>query len=298
MKRLAYVFIIFASFTLIAFAYSPSGYSAEYPKWTSPVMDKAGIISPYDESILNSFLKEYQKATTAQIAIYIIPSLNGKDIHDYGTSLFNNWEVGAKNKNNGLLIVIALKDRKYFTITGAGIEDDLPDFLLDSWQKEILVPAFRNEDYGTGIREYVYRLAKAVAGAQGDDISSILPILRVSQTDSMNPTKSSPNELRKQIPGENHPSNNSNAIGIVIVIIMLCAIFLAIAIFLGGGGSDGRNRPGSRYFHNRHYGGGFRGGFGHGGFGGGGHGGGGHSSGGFGGGGGGFSRGGGAGGSW
>jgi len=222
------------------------------------VVDLAGIIPADYQNRLNAYLKDLEVKTSAQAIVLTVRSLDGEDIADVAQSTFEKWKLGKKGKDNGLLIIVSPKERKYRIHTGYGLEQTLPDSLVGSIGREYFVPNFRKGDYGSGIFNGTLACIQAIAKAQGVEITGM--------------PRSSGVKYRKK-----SSSSWTDYIWIALFPIVL-VIYLIYRIFSGG----------SRYYGG---GGGFWYGGGGGGFGGGG-------GGGFGGGGGGDSGGGGASGDW
>ncbi|MCC3155826.1 TPM domain-containing protein [Hymenobacter sp. 15J16-1T3B] len=231
------------------------------------VNDLADLLTPEQEQALEQKLVAYNDSTSSQFAVVTVPNLGGDEIANYAQRLFESWGIGQKEKNNGLLILVARDERKVNIHTGYGLEGAIPDALAKRIISNVMVPAFKAEQYYDGIDGAVDRLFALAAGEY----------------------KAEPRAASDDYGDEGGSSWT------FWVIIGLLVLFLILRSRGGGGGRGGRRSGG--------FGGGFfppiilgGGGFGGGGFGGGGFGGGG--GGGFGGFGGGSSGGGGASGSW
>jgi uncharacterized protein len=226
------------------------------------IVDLAGIVQKQYNTKLTAYLKELEQKTTAQVIVLTVQSLDGEDMFGFAQRMFEKWKPGQKGKNNGLLIVVSLKDRKYRFQTGYGLEGALPDSKLGSIGRDYMVPYFRKGDYGGGIFSASLVIIRAIAAEQGVEITGM----------------PKPKAAAKK-------ASDLDDIPWPALIAMIMVPALAVLFFMkramsgrsGGGGYWG--------------GPGFGGGFGGGGFGGGG-------DSGFGGGGGGDSGGGGAGGDW
>jgi uncharacterized protein len=137
------------------------------------VVDMAGIIQSDYKARLSAYLKELEQKTTAQVIVLTVSSLDGDDISDLAQRLFERWKLGQKGKDNGLLILVALKDRKYRFHTGYGLENILPDSKLGSIGRDYLVPHFRKGDYGGGIFSATLAIINTIAAAQGVEITGM-----------------------------------------------------------------------------------------------------------------------------
>jgi len=116
------------------------------------VVDLANIITDDIENSLNRYLKELEQKTTAQVVVLTIQSLEGESIDDFSiTTAHDRWKIGQKGKDNGVLLVVVLKDRKYRFEIGYGLEGTLPDSLVGSIGRTYLVPYFKQGEYSKGI---------------------------------------------------------------------------------------------------------------------------------------------------
>lgn len=131
------------------------------------VNDYANIIDDASEKELDSRLQQLYDSGTAQFAIVTLHSLDGKDIESYSLDLAQGV-LGDKEKNNGLLLLVALEEREYRFEVGRGLEAVLTDSISGRIGRDYLVPNFRAGDYGTGIVE----AAKAVQSVLTGDTAS------------------------------------------------------------------------------------------------------------------------------
>jgi len=116
------------------------------------VNDYADIINSNQEQQLNAVLKQIYDSGEAEYSIVTVKSLEGKDIESYSINLAQGV-LGDKEKNNGLLLLVALEDRKYRFEVGRGIEYILNDAKVGRIGRNYLVPNFKEEDYSKGIIE-------------------------------------------------------------------------------------------------------------------------------------------------
>lgn len=140
----------------------------------APVVDLAGIIDNNAESKLNRYLKELETKTGAQMAILTINSLQGQAIEDFSITIAHDrWKLGQKGKDNGVLVVVALNDKKYRIEIGYGLEGLLPDSLVGGIGRQYLVPYFKRGDYSTGIYAAAVVMANEIARNAGVEISGL-----------------------------------------------------------------------------------------------------------------------------
>jgi len=241
--------IIFLAFVLFIFTSTPAGFAAEIPAIpANPVVDLAGIIDDADESKMNRYSRELERKTTAQMAILTVKNLEGQTIEEFSLAIAHDqWKLGQKGKDNGVLLVVALKARKYRIEVGYGLEGVLPDSLVGAIGREYLVPYFKRGDYSTGIYTATLVIANKIASDAGVKISG-MPAVQ----------KTYPAQKRKRTSGP-----FGKIISLVFFLIMLILFiknprsFLTLLLLFSMGGRSG------------HWGG-SGGGFGGGGFGGGG----------------------------
>jgi len=172
------------------------GHSVEIPVLpAAPVVDLAGIIDNGAESQLNRYLKELETKTGAQMAILTINSLEGQAIEELSINIAHNqWKLGQKGKDNGVLVVVALNEKKYRIEIGYGLEGLLPDSRVGSIGRQYLVPYFKRGDYSTGIYAATVVIANEIARDAGVEISG-LPA--VKKADPVNKRRKSPGILGK-----------------------------------------------------------------------------------------------------
>ena len=142
------------------------------------VVDLAGIVDDATENRMNGYLQELENKTTAQLVILTIKSLEGESIEDFSTKIAQDkWKLGQKGKDNGVLLLISLEDRKYRIEVGYGLEDVLPDNFVGSLGRDILVPFFRKGDYSNGIFDTTLAMANEIATDSGVKIEG-MPIIK------------------------------------------------------------------------------------------------------------------------
>lgn len=115
------------------------------------VQDYADVISPKSEQIIYSLGRELDAKTTAQVAVLTVPTLDGEPIESYALNVLRSWGIGSREKNNGVLIVVATQDRQSRIEVGYGLEGALPDGLTGRIQDQTMLPFFREGQYDKGI---------------------------------------------------------------------------------------------------------------------------------------------------
>ncbi|MEO8574107.1 MAG: TPM domain-containing protein [Pyrinomonadaceae bacterium] len=123
---------------------------------TAPVNDYAGAIDDATEATLNQKLIEFQRSSGVELAVAVVKTTGERPIFDYSLAVARGWGVGSKETDNpSALILVAIDDRKYFTQVSKDLEDELPDGIVGSLQKQYLVPEFRQGNYGKGISDTI-----------------------------------------------------------------------------------------------------------------------------------------------
>lgn len=122
------------------------------------IADYANILAPDELTQLNERIRTHQQTHNDEIVIVILPSLNPENtdttpmpVKDFATALFNDWRIGQKNQDNGLLIFLVMDQRRIEFITGYGLEGMLPDALAWRIQKEHMIEPFRQQQYAQGL---------------------------------------------------------------------------------------------------------------------------------------------------
>lgn len=236
-----------------------SSTAASLPEFTAPVVDSIGRVSAEVETQINSELISFQQSGGPQIAVAVVDSTGNATPENYSIDLARSWGIGDKEKDNGVLLLIALEDRTLRIEVGSGVEGELTDVTAGRIVDSVMLPRLRANDVDGAVRDG----ARAVMQVwRGENVVSE-PIVPSNTITEVTPQQS--------------------IFGIILFFgLILLFVTLAVRGKRNGGGMLGPFGAGTLY------GGGFgnhRGGFG-GGFGG------------FGGGGGGGFSGGGAGGSW
>ncbi len=151
------------------------------------VVDLAGVIDAGATARLNALLQELEQKTTAQVLVLTVQSLDGEEIRSFGLRMAEKWKLGQKGKDNGVLIVVAVKDRKYRLEVGYGLESILPDSLVGSIGREYMVPYFRQNDYGAGVYAAALTVAQTIASSEGVEISGLQRPQRIRETGDARP---------------------------------------------------------------------------------------------------------------
>jgi uncharacterized protein len=156
---------LFLSVALL-FAFSIFAQEGMIPVKPEPaqfVNDYAEVIPAEQEALLEQKLKDFDQATSNQFAIVIIKSLKNNNLEKLATQWFKAWGIGQKDKNNGVLILVAVEDRKMRIEVGYGLESTITNAEADKAIQTLLKPSFRSQEYYTGLKaatSYLMDLAK------------------------------------------------------------------------------------------------------------------------------------------
>jgi uncharacterized protein len=135
---------------------------AAFPKPIGYVNDFAALLDAGARAELDVLLRETEQATTAEIAIATVTSLDGLTVEDYANQLFQEWGIGKKASDNGVLVLVAPNEREMRIEVGYGLEPVLPDGLAGEIIRTEFLPEFKSGNYGAGILAGVRRVAGIV----------------------------------------------------------------------------------------------------------------------------------------
>ncbi|KAA3440525.1 TPM domain-containing protein [Rufibacter hautae] len=163
------------------------GLAQDFPPRPSPprlVNDLANILSPEEEQALEQKLVNYNDSTSTQIAVVNITSIGGYDVSDYAFKLAEQWGIGQQGKNNGILILTAVNERKIYIATGYGLEGAVPDAIAKRITEYTIKPEYKQGNYYAGLDKGTSFIIDVASGEykadprqqQGDDGGGI-PIL-------------------------------------------------------------------------------------------------------------------------
>ena len=226
MKRsLLILSIVLAAVAVLA--QNPDALLASLAKPTTYVNDYAGVFSATNKALLESYLQEIQAKTTAEIAVVALKSLDGGEINDFATRLFEKWGIGKKGKDNGILLIAAIEDRKVRIEVGYGLEGLIPDAKAGRLLDENVIPLFKEGNYAGGLINGARVIAALIIQDAGVTLTNAGP----AQVQA----SSSPVE-----------SGNSSLGGVIFFFVFVgFFVFLGIAVKKGwvkpgsGGGSSG-----------------------------------------------------------
>ena len=146
----------------------------EIPAPLGYVSDFAGVIGSADEARIESVAVALKRATGAEIAVATFASLEGYgSIEQMSLAVANGWGVGEEDKDNGVLIIVAVAERRLRIEVGYGLVGAIPDGLAGRIRDNSLVPHLRNDDYGTGFLRTTEAIAGIIAKEYGVEIGTV-----------------------------------------------------------------------------------------------------------------------------
>lgn len=200
---------------LLALAFAlPAAAAPSFPALTGRVVDQAGLLPPRHEQELTTKLKALEDKTTNQFVIVTLKSLGGYEIRDYGYQLGRHWAIGQKDKNNGVLLIVAPKERKVSIEVGYGLEGTLTDALTKLIIENTILPRFKDGNMSLGIRNGADDLIRAISGEAQQVMTRI----------------------------EKDKKTESLIVGIIFIIFFGVALFIMLSNLFGT--SAGSNRRG------------------------------------------------------
>jgi len=165
MRRL-YLFCLFMLFLpkVLSFALDlkPSGF----------VNDFAAILDKQDAIALDNFCRDIESKTGVEIAVVTIETLGGRSIETYANEIFNSWGIGKKGKDNGVLFLVSVRDRKVRIEVGYGLEPVLTDGICGQIIRDIIAPEFRKNNYFAGLKNAIVTVSRLI---EGDSSSNAFP---------------------------------------------------------------------------------------------------------------------------
>ncbi len=178
MKKI--ISVIFACWLVFLFPAWAYGLETVKPTELFYVADYANVLSEETEAEIVTQNDVLYEKTGAQIVVVTVDFLDGNDIGDYAYSLFNDWGIGSAEKNNGLLLLLAIGEENYYALQGKGLEDRISSGDLDQILYDYLEEDFAAENYDAGVQKVFSALYSEVSSYYGifeDSSSSGSPII-------------------------------------------------------------------------------------------------------------------------
>src|SRR5690606_31344378 len=123
----------------------------DLPSLNEPVIDQANLLSPAEKQAISQRILNLHNAGKGQIGVVIVPTTGQEDIFDYSMRVAEAWQLGSAKRDNGLLMTIAVNDRRIQILTGYGLEGVLPDIVAGRIINDKITPYFKQAQYAQGI---------------------------------------------------------------------------------------------------------------------------------------------------
>lgn len=160
------IVIIVVLLTAVLSSYAQKALPEHEGRW---VHDDAGVLSLQTVQYLEQLLKHERDSSSNQIAVYIVKNLEGEDIDDYTFRVYQKWQLGQKGKNNGVLYLIAIDERKFRIEVGDGLEGVLTDLQASRINRDRVAPFFRKGDFDNGVIAGVQAIRETIKGEYVND---------------------------------------------------------------------------------------------------------------------------------
>ena len=147
---------------LILFSVATSSRAYDVPPLKGPVMDEVGLLNSSESNELSSLLSAVNSKGLAQIQVAIIKSLKGENIESVSINMTDAWKLGDAKKDNGILFLIAVEDKKMRIEVGQGFEGDIPDLMARRILETRVQPFFKAGQFSAGVRSGVQEILKRI----------------------------------------------------------------------------------------------------------------------------------------
>ena len=220
--------------------------AAQYPKPVGHVNDFAGLMSAGTSQKLESILREFKEKVGPEIAVVTVRDMGGLDESTYAVELMQEWGIGSKDRNDGILLLVALEERRLKIEVGYGLEHIITDARSGQILDEYVVPHAETNDWDTALSQGALVIASLIAQDSGLELNNVIT-----------------GEYAQQIPQARRSPGGGVSSLIRFIIFIIIFLFLAssrfgramlLGMFLGGMLGGGRRNYGG-------LGGGFGGGF-------------------------------------
>jgi uncharacterized protein len=161
--------IFITSLFLVLFS-SFNANAKEVPYLSGRVVDEMGLLDMKTLTSIEQKLKAHEESTSNQVAVLIVKTLDGEVLESYSLKVFTTWKLGQKDKDNGVLLLIAVKDRRLRIEVGYGLEGSLTDLKGGRIIRNVIVPEFKRGNFPKGIEAGVDAILGTIEGtyAPGD----------------------------------------------------------------------------------------------------------------------------------
>ncbi|WP_054940494.1 TPM domain-containing protein [Paenibacillus ihuae] len=136
------------------------------------VNDFANVIDVKAENYMVNYGVKLHQETGAQVVLVTVDSTGGASMEEYATLLFNSWGMGSADKNNGVLLLLSIKENKYWALQGDGLKSTLTDSGLSQILSESLEPDFADKNYAAGARKTYGVIIERLGGVWKEPLGS------------------------------------------------------------------------------------------------------------------------------
>ncbi len=163
---------------MIIFLIILSGSASDYPEFVGYVNDYAHLLSAPQASALNQELRDFDNLTTIEVAVVTINSIGSEKPQDYAVNLANYWGVGKRDKNNGIIFLVAMQSHDIWIEVGTGLSSQFSDRQIQQIVDNVIIPQFRANRPDLGVINGVHNI---VSHFEGSSASQTVPIIASSQ---------------------------------------------------------------------------------------------------------------------
>lgn len=211
--KFSFYYLLLILITVPLLSSAQIGKDSDFPPPPNPprlVNDFAGMMTPPQRENLEVRLDSFNRATSTQITVVTIKNLGGYDVAEYATTLAHRWGVGQEDKDNGVILLASLEDRKINISVGEGLEGVLTDLLSGQIIRNEITPEFKTGNYYRGFAKGVESIIAVTKGEYTNDKPA----------------------------GADKPVGSFGVLGLIILIVIV------ISLLSGGKGKGGGGRGG------------------------------------------------------
>ena len=199
-----------------------------FPPWTQPVIDLTGTLEPAQIQVLNERLAAFEAGTGSQVGVLMLSTTQPETIEQFGIRVFDEWKLGRKGVDDGVLLLVAKDDDRWRIEVGYGLEGALTDVTATRIARDVIFPYFKRGEYYEGIDAGVAAIAKVI------ESEPLPPPARQTITGSTS---------------SNDPLGFMKFIGgfLLIALLGITVIYRYTARLKGGGNKSGAGRASGDY---------------------------------------------------
>ncbi|XDD55025.1 TPM domain-containing protein [Leptospira sp. WS4.C2] len=173
---------------------------------TNPLTDEVGILPSWERNQITEILSAIETKTSAQVYVYVIPSLEGENLETYSLAVAENSKLGQKGKDNGVLVLLSTGDRKVRIEVGYGLEETLTDTLCNRIIRNVMIPEFKKGEIPLGLVSGIQAIESILYGASESN-----PALNTDYPDG----------IAVGLSSDNTPKNIGFAVGILVLALII-----------------------------------------------------------------------------